>query len=156
MFLKKDIIKKQADRSFEIWICKSWIEARNNMGRYTYTIEKIEAIAEKFRNMPPPEPEKRLCSKQEAVAMLSKEIQTLQKRGYTLDQIAAALRGDGLEITTPTLKSYLQRAQLQKQKSKSPPRKKEAEKTNGANGKSEGGSEPSRATFTPRLDTEDI
>jgi len=119
------------------------------MGRYTYTIEKIEAIAEKFRNMPPPEPEKRLCSKQEAVAMLSKEIQALQKRGYKLEQIAEALRGEGLEITTPTLKSYLQRAQLQKQKSKSPPRKKEAEKTNG-------GSEPSRATFMPKPDSDDI
>jgi hypothetical protein len=138
MFLKKDIMKMEG--------LETSIETRKNMGRCTYTIEKIEAIAEKFRNMPPPEQEKMHCSKQEAVSMLYKEIQALQKRGYKLEQIAEALRGEGLEITTPTLKSYLQRAQLQKQKPKPTPGKK---KTNG-------GGESSRATFTPRPDTEDI
>ena len=75
-----------------------------------YTTEQLEAIAAKLREMPPVENKKQEHSKQEAVRILSKEIATLQKRGYTLDQISETLRGEGLSIATPTLKSYLQRA----------------------------------------------
>ena len=75
-----------------------------------YTTEQLEAIAAKLREMPPVENKKQEHSKQEAVRILSKEIAALQKRGYTLDQISETLRGEGLSIATPTLKSYLQRA----------------------------------------------
>ena len=75
-----------------------------------YTTEQLEAIASKLREMPPVEKKKQEHSKQEAVRVLSKEIAALQKRGYTLDQISETLRGEGLSIATPTLKSYLQRA----------------------------------------------
>lgn len=34
----------------------------------------------------------------------------LQKNGYTLEQISQVLRGEGLDVATPTLKSYLLRA----------------------------------------------
>lgn len=73
------------------------------------TTEQIEAIAAKLREIPPAD-KNREPSKQEAVRMLSKEIVALQKRGYTLQQIAETLRGEGLSIATPTLKSYMQRA----------------------------------------------
>ena len=75
-----------------------------------YTNEQLEAIAAKLRDMPPIEKKKQEHSKQEAVRLLSKEITAMQKRGYTLDQISEALRGEGLAVATPTLKSYLQRA----------------------------------------------
>lgn len=75
-----------------------------------YTTEQLEAIAAKLRDMPPVEKKKQEHSKQEAVRIISKEIASLQKRGYTLDQISETLRGEGLSIATPTLKSYLQRA----------------------------------------------
>ena len=75
-----------------------------------HTTEQLEAIAAKLREMPPVEKKKQEHSKQEAVRVLSKEIAALQKRGYTLDQISETLRGEGLSIATPTLKSYLQRA----------------------------------------------
>lgn len=75
-----------------------------------YTLEQIEGIAAQLRDLPAVENKKREVSKQEAVKLLSKEIAALQKRGYTLEQISEALRGKGLDIATPTLKSYLQRA----------------------------------------------
>lgn len=76
----------------------------------TYTTEQLEAIALKLRALPPIEKKKQQHSKQEAVKVLSREIAAMQKRGYTLDQISKVLRGEGLDVATPTLKSYLQRA----------------------------------------------
>lgn len=81
-----------------------------------YSTEKIEEIAKALRDMPPIKPQKE-HSKQEAVRILAKEITALQKRGYTLEQIAEKLRDEGLDISTPTLKSYLQRAKTKKAKS---------------------------------------
>jgi hypothetical protein len=75
----------------------------------------------------------------------------LQKRGYTLDQISETLRGEGLSIATPTLKSYLQRAKPAKKAPvqapgdtprPAPPIKKPAD--------------TSKATFTPKPDSDDI
>ena len=74
------------------------------------TIEKVEAIAAKLRAMPPVENKKREISKQESIKLLTGEITALRERGYTLEQIAALLTEDELQIGAPTLKSYLQRA----------------------------------------------
>ncbi len=74
------------------------------------TIEKVEAIAAKLRAMPPVENKKREVSKQESIKLLTAEIAAMRERGYTLEQIAALLTEDDLQIGVPTLKSYLQRA----------------------------------------------
>ena len=74
------------------------------------TIEKVEAIAAKLRAMPPVENKKREISKQESIKLLTGEITAMRERGYTLEQIAALLTEDELQIGAPTLKSYLQRA----------------------------------------------
>ena len=74
-----------------------------------YTAAQVEEIAGKLRAMPVIEPPPKDLTKQEVVKMLAKEIKSLQKRGYTLEQIATSLKGEGLDISTPTLKSYLQR-----------------------------------------------
>jgi hypothetical protein len=74
-----------------------------------YKLEQVEAIASKLRALPAIEPPPKDLTKQEVVKMLAKEIKSLQKRGYTLDQIATSLKGEGLDITTPTLKSYMQK-----------------------------------------------
>lgn len=76
----------------------------------SHTTEQLEAIALKLRAMPPIEKKKQQHNKQEAVKVLAREIAAMQKRGYTLDQISKVLRGEGLDVATPTLKSYLQRA----------------------------------------------
>src|ERR1017187_537970 len=49
-------------------------------------------------------------TKQEAVKLLAREIEGLQRRGYSLEQIAEMLKSGGLVVSTPTLKSYLSRA----------------------------------------------
>ena len=116
-----------------------------------YTIEQIEAIASKLRKMPPVEKKKQEHSKQEAVRVLSKEIAALQKRGYTLDQISETLRGEGLSIATPTLKSYLQRAKPAKKDPAQAPGN-----TPAALPAVKKPADASKATFTPKPDSDEI
>ena len=76
----------------------------------SYTTEQLEAIALTLRAMPPIDKKKQQHNKQESIKLLVKEITLMQKNGYTLDQISEKLRGEGLDVATPTLKSCLQRA----------------------------------------------
>lgn len=135
-----------------------------------YTNEKLEAIAAKLKNMPVIEKKKQEHSKQDAVKLLSKEIALLQKRGYTLDQIAETLRGEGLDITTPTLKSYLQRIKAGKNKEQKEPKselkentKKEQQNRITPEDKKQDDThqldksdQSSKASFTPKPDSDDI
>ena len=82
-----------------------------------YTNVQIESLLVKLREMPPIEEANQSVSKQEAVRLLKKEIASMQQRGYALDQISEILRIEGIEISTPTLKSYLQRAKIATTKS---------------------------------------
>lgn len=115
-----------------------------------YTIEQIDEIAEKLRQMPPVEKRNQEVSKQEAVKVLAKEIVAMQKRGYTLEQISEALKGNGLDIATGTLKSYLQRA---KPARKAPPRAPEDTPPGPVLKTS---TPTSKATFTPKIDSAEI
>ena len=110
-----------------------------------YTTERLDSIATKLRGMPLIEKKSKEHSKQDAVRLLAKEIASMQKRGYTLDQISETLRGEGLEIATPTLKSYLQRTKIKKpvaQDTPSPPADKSKAK--------------SKAIFVPKPDSDEI
>ena len=117
-----------------------------------YTNEQLETIASKLKSMPKVENKKHEYSKQEAVRVLSKEITEMQKRGYTLNQISEALKGEGLAIASPTLKSYLQRSKTTKKKAPTqasvdtPPPRPSIKKS----------SDISTATFTPKPDSNDI
>lgn len=116
-----------------------------------YTTEQLVAIAAKLREMPPVEKKKQVYSKQEAVKLLSKEIALLKKRGYTLDQISETLRGEGLSIATPTLKSYLQRAKpAKKVQAKAPG------DTSHAASVVKKQADALKASFTPKPDSDDI
>src|SRR6185503_19729967 len=75
-----------------------------------YTLELAERLVENLRAMPPKAPSQRRLDKQALVKHLAEEIASLQQRGYTIEEVAESLRGHGLDITTPTLKNYLQRA----------------------------------------------
>src|ERR1035438_8778202 len=57
-------------------------------------------------------------TKQDAVRLLAREIEGLQRRGYSLEQIAEMLKGGGLVVSTPTLKSYLSRAKAARDRGK--------------------------------------
>ena len=117
-----------------------------------YTTEQLDTIASKLRNMPAIEKNKQEHSKQEAVKLLSKEIVAMQKRGYTLDQISEALRGEGIAVTTPTLKSYLQRAKPASKKT-SVKVQEDAHLPDHAIKKT---ADTTNAKFTPKPDSSDI
>jgi hypothetical protein len=72
-------------------------------------MEKAEEMARALRALPAVEASKRRLTKQAVVTHLAAEIAVLQQRGYTIEQVVESLRGVGLDIGTPTLKSYLQR-----------------------------------------------
>lgn len=74
-----------------------------------YTIERLNEVAGMLRALPAIDDSKRKLDKQGAVRHLASEIGALQARGYTVEQVAESLTTAGIEITTPTLKSYLQR-----------------------------------------------
>jgi hypothetical protein len=78
----------------------------------------IAAIEEKARKAPPAPASEADVSKQEAVKLLFGAVAEFRRKGYSLEQIAENFRGEGLELTTPTLKSYLSRVKA----SKRPPR----------------------------------
>lgn len=91
-------------------------------------LDKIEALKAKMKEAPEVVKEKRNLSKQEAVKELKREIEGMQKKGYTLEDIAKFLTEGGLQITTPTLKSYMQRTKAENPKPKKQEAKKEDEK----------------------------
>ena len=74
-----------------------------------YTLEQTDQMESALRALPPMDSSKRRLTKQAVVKRLAREIAALQGRGYSMEQVGESLRGVGLEITTPTLKSYLQR-----------------------------------------------
>ena len=74
------------------------------------TIAQAEALAEKLRALPAIENKNRPISKAEEIKLLAGEIAALQERNYSLQQIASFLTCEGLEISTATLKNYLQRS----------------------------------------------
>jgi len=76
----------------------------------SYTLGKAEEMARALRTLPAMDDSKRRLSKQAVVKHLVAEIAALQQRGYTIEQVVESLQGVGFAITTPTLKSYLQRA----------------------------------------------
>ncbi len=78
-------------------------------GRTEYTVEAVDKMGGRLRALPAIEDSRRTLNKHGAVRRLAAEIRALQERGYTIEQVAESLCGVGLEITTPTLKSYLQR-----------------------------------------------
>ena len=88
-----------------------------------YTVESANRLAAELRAIPPKDPAQRRLDKQGMVRLLADEIIALQQRGYTIEEVAESLRGRGLDITTPTLKNYLQRTKGKTEKrSKSKPR----------------------------------
>lgn len=115
-----------------------------------YTAEQLEAIALKLHQMPPAEKKKREFSRQEAVKILAKEITALQRRGYSLEQISESLRGEGLDVATPTLKNYLQRSKITKKNSPKPPTGATAQAA------AKKSTSPSKAAFTPKPDSAEI
>lgn len=82
---------------------------KQRTSKQVFSEEDIDRITNNLRKLPEVKKEVKI-SKTELIRRLSTEIESLKARGYTMDQISESLRGEGIEINTPTLKSYLQRA----------------------------------------------
>jgi len=72
--------------------------------------------------MPPAPPAEANLTKQEAVRVLAPEIADLRRKGYKWDQIVASFRGDGLNLSTATMKSYLSRAKASRSRRRAAPK----------------------------------
>jgi hypothetical protein len=75
-----------------------------------YTLEDANRLRELMRAAPDKAPNQRRMDKQAIVAEVIDEIEAMQKRGYTLEEVAELWAKGGFEVTLPTLKSYLQRS----------------------------------------------
>jgi hypothetical protein len=88
-----------------------------------YTLEQTDQMENALRALPAMDSSKRRLTKQAVVKRLAREITALQGRGYSMEQVGESLRGVGFDITTPTLKSYLQR--VKKRTGKATPKRQE-------------------------------
>ena len=85
-------------------------EGLSRRRRATYTLEAADKLLGVLRALPPKDPAQRRLDKQAVIRHIAEEITALQRRGYTLEEIAGALGAEDVEITCPTLKNYLQRS----------------------------------------------
>jgi methionine synthase II (cobalamin-independent) len=139
---------------------------RQKKEKITYTKTQVDSISEKLKKMPEISVEKTFC-RRDVVKVLAKEIIELKKRGYTIEQIAETLRGEGFDIATPTLKNYL-RPKKRKQKEHTSQTPKTTQKHHDGNTQEKSKSpssnasehtstdEKSKGTFIPKADTENI
>lgn len=127
---------------------------RGSMSR-RYTTETVRDIEKRLRDLPPVRQEDH--STRETIRMLAGEIRKLQKRGYTLEQIAGELRGDGLGIAPATLAAYLRPDRRKAGTAAKPAGQKRADPAPATAGKTEEpAAAPSRGTFTPLPDPDDL
>lgn len=84
-------------------------EGSSRRGTAKYTLEAADKLLSALRALPPKDPAQRRLDKQAVIRHIAEEITALQQRDYTLEEIAGALSTEGVDITCPTLKNYLQR-----------------------------------------------
>ncbi len=142
------------------------------MNTARYTGEQLANVARKMLDMPEPVVEKK-HSKQDAVRLLSKEIAAMRLKGYTMESIAQIMSSHGIAITHATLKNYMRRAIVEASKStskKTPQRTPQkhaasaktgsevrtARKQGTAIATDEIAKQSSKATFTPKPDSDEI
>jgi hypothetical protein len=76
----------------------------------------VNELAAALRALPAKDPYQRRFLKLAAIAEIADEITALQRRGYTLEEVAGILTAEGVEITFGTLKEYLQRIRIRRDK----------------------------------------
>lgn len=123
-----------------------------------YTRGQLEGVAAKLREMQPAGHS--TVTTQAAIRELMPELAAMQKRGFTLTQIADALVSNGVNVAVSTLKTYMRRAgEGAKSKARRPrakrPDSKPTAKVTSTTAKTTQPATP-RGTFTARADTEEI
>ncbi len=121
------------------------------------TKARLDEIAEKLKGLPAVPKAERSHTKREAVQLLKPVIEQLKKKGYSLEQIAAFLREESVELSTSSLRSYLQPKKsmaAQKIRESKPKPTKSTVVTETQDSKSQ--STPGSGSFQVRPDTEDL
>ena len=85
--------------------------------------DRIEAAKTRLRALPEKPKAPRTYSLSQAIGQIKNEVRAALKRGYTFDEIAQALKEDGIDVGTPTLKSYVSRGNKKRSPAKTPPPK---------------------------------
>ncbi len=83
--------------------------------------ERIEAAKSRLRALPEKPKAPKAFSIAEAIRQIKNEVRAALKRGYTFDEIAQALKEDGIDVGTPTLKSYVSRGNKKRTPGKTAP-----------------------------------
>jgi len=83
--------------------------------------ERIEAAKSRLRALPEKPKAPKALSIAEAIRQIKNEVRAALKRGYTFDEIAQALKEDGIDVGTPTLKSYVSRSNKKRPPAKTAP-----------------------------------
>jgi hypothetical protein len=81
-----------------------------------YTLAQVNEVGAALRALPARDPYQRRFNKLAAIAEIADEITALQSRGYTLGEVAGILTAEGVEVTLGTLKEYLQRIRIRREK----------------------------------------
>jgi len=79
------------------------------------SIEDIEALRRELEALPQHQPQS--VSKQDAVALLAKQLGAAQRRGYSAEELAQMLSTRGIAINGPTLRGYMQRSRKTRSRS---------------------------------------
>ncbi len=82
----------------------------------TYDIDTVNEVKTRLAQLPDKTP--RRIKLRETITELTAEIESLLQRGYTMDDIAAELKGDGIGITSATLASYMRPAKKRKSRTR--------------------------------------
>jgi len=75
-------------------------------------IEDIETLRRELEALPRHQPQS--VSKQDAVALLAKQLGAAQRRGYSAEELAQMLSNKGIAINAATLRGYLQRSRSER------------------------------------------
>jgi IS30 family transposase len=127
-----------------------------------YTLSKVQEIARKAKELQPKPDEKRELNKAEVIKTLAVEIDDLLKRGFSMEDVKQFLNGEGVDISSSTLKAY-----VYAQRSKSAGKAKKRKKTTVADASkpkaqtavkppSTQSKAPRKGTFEVKPDTDDI
>ncbi|NNM93697.1 MAG: hypothetical protein HKL92_10180 [Candidatus Eremiobacteraeota bacterium] len=79
------------------------------MPKQKYSLEKVQTFGDYLGKLPKKSREKKTTDLGAAdlVRTLRKEIRAAMARGYTVEEIVQAAKGQGFDLSTPTLKKYL-------------------------------------------------
>lgn len=114
-----------------------------------YPLAQIEALKAQLKELPEPDVGNRSVSKQQAIRMLARDIAGLQRKGYTLEQVATLLSERGVEINAATLKSYIRRTKRKRPRGKTGPPGKAAPAAAAAAAEAPRASEKDRGALPP-------